>query len=388
MSRIRTRMSDERGWALVSSVLVLGILVALTLPLISLVDNQTRQSVNERKSESSFNLAEAAFDVAVFAVGSEWPSVEANAYPDACTSESLSARCPDPGLLSQAFAGADYSDPRWSVQFRDDTEGDQYYDAARVADNLTYDANGNDMMWVRADGRASGRDRTIVALVKRQVRVEDFPRNAITAGWFETTNNGNKRLVDTKGGAAQPGPVAVRCNSGNNPKCLDYRPGQVQPEVTIPSYEGPSVIEPDVLDRLREAAKSSGTYYTTTCPSSPRGRLVFIENASCGWAGGGSANTKDAPGMLVMANGTVDFGGGMTYYGLVYAANLQGSTGTLVRTRGAATIYGSIAIDGDGGYAAGSNGDNLVYDEAIFPLVNSFGGAVTVHNTWRELPAS
>ena len=388
MSPLRSRLSDERGWALVSSVLVLGILVALTLPLISLVDNQTRQSVHERKSESSFNLAEGAFDVAVFAIGSEWPAVAENAYPTLCSSEAVTAGCPDPELLSETYAGPDYAAPRWTVQYRDDSEGDEYYDATRVENNPTYDANDNDMMWVRADGRASGRDRTIVALVKRQSRIEDFPRHALTAGWFETTNNGNKRLVDTKGGAAQPGPLAVRCNNENNPRCLNYQPGQVQPEVTLPGYEGAPVIEPDALGRLREAAKSFGTYHTTRCPSSPEGRLVFIENADCGWAGGGRANTKESPGMLVVANGTVDFGGGMTYYGLVYGANLQGSSEAIVRTRGAATIYGSIAIDGAGGFAAGSNGDNLIYDEAIFPLVSTFGGAVTVHNTWRELPAS
>ena len=387
MSRLRARISDERGWALVSSVLVLGILVALTLPLISLVDNQTRQSVHERKSESSFNLTEAAFDVAVFAVGSEWPAVAANAI-EPCSSATVVPGCPDPDLISQAYAGPDYSAPSWRVEFRDDSEGDEYYDAARVENNPTYDANRNNMMWVRADGSASGRDRTIVALVKRQARVEDFPRNAITAGWFATTNNGNKRLVDTKGGAAQPGPVAVRCSKTTNPRCLDYRPGQVQPEVTVPGYEGASAIEPGALDRLRDAAKSFGTYYANRCPNTPAGRLVFIEDADCGWAGGGSANSKTSPGMLVVANGTVDFGGGLTYYGLVYGANLQRSTGAVVTTRGAATIYGSIAIDGEGGYAAGSNGDNLVYDEAIFPLVSTFGGAVTVHNTWRELPAS
>ena len=330
--------------------------------------------------------------MAVFSLGTEWPAVEDAALPESCTSEALTPGCPDPELLSQTYAGPDYSAPHWSVQFRDDSDGSEYYDPAQVEDNLTYDANENDMMWVRADGRAAGRDRTIVALVKREARAEEFPHNAITAGWFATTNNGNKRLVDTKGGAAQPGAVAVRCNNGvgagRGNGCLDYRPGQVQPEITLSDYEGTSVIDAEALDRLRETAKSLGSYHATSCPKKPDGKLVFIENADCGWAGGGSSNTKNSPGMLVVANGTVDFGGGMTYYGFVYAANLQGSAGAVVTTRGAATIYGSIAIDGAGGYAAGSNGDNLVYDEAIFPLVSTFGGAVTVHNTWRELPSS
>ena len=59
-----TGLREERGWGLVTSVLVVGILLSLSLPLLSLVDTQQTQSSQERKSESSFNLAEAALESA------------------------------------------------------------------------------------------------------------------------------------------------------------------------------------------------------------------------------------------------------------------------------------------------------------------------------------
>jgi hypothetical protein len=78
----------------------------------------------------------------------------------------------------------------------------------------------------------------------------------------------------------------------------------------------------------------------------------------------------------------------MTYYGLIYAANLQRSTGVVMGVSGAATIYGSVAVDGPGGITVGSNGENVIYDDRVFGFVKAFGGAATVQGSWRELPAS
>ena len=92
--------------------------------------------------------------------------------------------------------------------------------------------------------------------------------------------------------------------------------------------------------------------------------------------------------MFVIANGTLSFGGNFTYYGLVYVANLQQTTGVVVRMHGSAMIVGSVAIDGGGGVDAGSSGKNFVYDDGVFPLVTTFSAAAPVQGSWRELPAS
>jgi hypothetical protein len=371
-------------------MLVVGILISLSLPLLSLVDVQQSQSAQERKSESSFNLAEAALDASVFVLGKDWPKVATGAYPDTCTDASTSLHCPTPDLLTQTYTGGDYTNRGWTVQVRDDAGG-EYYDPASVPSMPRWDANGNAKLWVRADAHAAEGERTVVALVRLIEHTEAFPRNAITAGWFTVATGGSKVVVDTKGGTAQAAPVAVRCTDPPpSLHCLDYQAdrGQVSPDTSAPGYAGDTAVPADALERLRARAKSLGTYYESGCPQSPTGELVFVETGNCNYDGGGSANSAGAPGMFVIANGTLLFGGSFTYYGLVYAANLQRSDDIVLTIFGAATVVGSIAVDGDGGVRVGSSGNNVVYADGIYPSITSFGGAAPVQGSWRELPAS
>lgn len=391
MSRIGARLAQERGWGLISSVLVLGILLSLALPLMSLVDGQQRQSAHERRSESSFNLAEGAFDAGLFVLSSEWPATAGGAYPRTCTADSTSLRCPNAAILARIYSGADYTARGWTVRFRDDGTGGDYYDPALVDQQPSWDANRNAKMWVRADGRAGGRDRTVVALVRRQDQFEPFPRNAVTSGWFATGNNGQKLIVNTKGAAAQSAPIAVRCKDSSRPPspCLNYRAdrGQVSPEMVYTGYGGETAVATDALERLRARAKALGSYHSS-CADSPAGELVFVESGDCHYSGGGDVNRESSPGVLIVARGTIKFTGSLTFHGLVYAANEQRSAGEVLRINGAATISGSIAVDWGGGTTVGSNGNNLIFDDRVFPLLKSFGSAATVQGTWRELPAS
>ena len=286
MTRICTRLRDERGWGLVSSVLVVGILLSLSLPLMSLVDGQQLQSAHERKSESSFNLAEGALDASVFVLGKNWPAVAGGAYPSTCTNEATSAGCPTPAVLASAYTGGDYTDPGWSIQIRDD-DGTEYYDPATVPSRPTWDANGNQRVWVRADAHAAEGERSVVALVRRIDTTIAFPRNAITSGWLEITPTAPKVYVDTQGNAAQPAGVAVRCtNPPPSPKCLDFRQGQVSPDTVTTGFAGRTAVMAETLDQLRERAQALGTY-SSGCPSSPAGELVFVESGNCNYAGGG-----------------------------------------------------------------------------------------------------
>jgi type II secretory pathway pseudopilin PulG len=392
MSRIRARLSDERGWGLVSSVLVVGILISLSLPLLSLVDTQQNQSANERKSESSFNLAEAALDASMFVLGKDWPALASGAYPGTCSATSTELNCPSPDLLTRTYTGGDYKNAVWTVQVRDDagTPPVEYYDPVVVPGRPSWDSNHNQKVWVRADAHSDTGTRTVVALVKRIDRVIPFPRNAVTAGYFSVATGGNKVVVDTKGDTAQAAPVAVRCLVPAPSSCLDYRPDrdQVSPDTTTTGYGGTTAIAPEILESMRAKAKALDTYFTS-CPASPAGEMVFVETGNCRYTGGGSVNAPPAaPGIFIVGNGTIEFGGGMTFYGLAYAANLQHSTGTIVRVFGSATIMGSIAADGGGGVTIGSSGENLIYADTIWPNLNTFSGAAPVQGSWRELPAS
>jgi len=388
MSRVRARLAEERGWGLISSILVVGILLSLSLPLLSMVDTQQNQSAQERKSESSFNLAEAALDASMFVLGKDWPALATGAYPATCSATSTSLNCPAPDLLTQTYTGGDYRNAVWTVQVRDDT-GTEYYDPATVPSRPSWDSNHNQKVWVRADADSDTGTRTIVALVKRIDRVIPFPRNAVTAGWFTVATNGNKVVVDTKGDTAQAAPVAVRCKVPAPSPCLGYDPNRphVTPDTTTVGYGGTTAIAPDILESMRAKAKALDTYYTS-CPGSPAGEMVFVETGNCRYTGGGSVNSAGTPGVFIVGNGTIEFGGGITYYGLAYAANLQQSTSTIVRVFGSATIVGSIAADGGGGVTFGSSGVNVFYADTIWPNLTSFSGAAPVQGSWRELPAS
>ena len=162
----------------------------------------------------------------------------------------------------------------------------------------------------------------------------------------------------------------------------------MSPDTSRPGYGGQTTISPEALELMRAKAQALDSYYASGCPASPAGQLVFVESGNCSYGGGGSANSAASPGVFVVANGTIAFGGGMTYYGLAYAANLQQSTGVVVSTQGSATIVGSIAADGGGGVSVGSSGQNVVYADTVFPAITTFSGAAPVQGSWRELPAS
>ena len=68
-------------------------------------------------------------------------------------------------------------------------------------------------------------------------------------------------------------------------------------------------------------------------------------------------NTLANPGLYIVERGTVDFGGNIEFWGVVYNANLDNSNlATMVETSGTAAIHGGALVDGAGGVYAGSSG--------------------------------
>ena len=246
-------------------------------------------------------------------------------------------------------------------------------------------------------GRAPKRSSTaagarIVALVEVQ-RVDSsllFSHNAITSGWFRTTNNGNKVIVDTQGTSAQPAPVAVRCLL-RIPSCLGYQTGkgQISPDTTETAYAGGNALTADRLDTLRTRAIADGTYHASGCPANPSGAVVVIENGDCSYnnSAGPCCNSAAAPGVLAIVNGTLSLTGNTVYHGVVYMANQQNSPGVVLSLNGTAGIYGAVAVDGPGGLLAGSSGVNISFARSVFNSVVGYGTAGVIQNTWRELTA-
>jgi hypothetical protein len=243
-----------------------------------------------------------------------------------------------------------------------------------------------------------GKRRTLVALVKAEKTALTFPRHTMVAGWFETTNNGNKVIIDNSGGFP-PSEIIVRCGfPGGSPpanNCAEYETnkGQISPERVFSDPNLPNAITPEALDSLRSAAVADGNY-SAGCPTSLQGNVpgevVFIEDAgtNCIFNGNNDYNTAAKPGFLVVAKGTLEINGTATFWGVIYHANVDDSDASVVILGGNVEINGSIVVDGRGGIFAGSSKVNIVWNPNVFNNINAFGTAGIVQNTFREINAS
>jgi hypothetical protein len=404
---MRARLRSEQGSVLITAMVLMSIMLAVGLATYGLVDSQTRESGFERMRETSFNVGEGLLGSQVFILSRGWPGTTGAQYPT-CANGSSNSKCPNGTTILSDFGGVDVArGVSWQTRVVDNaldtiTGSDEqtrctsnrnatpsFYSDSRLAGAASWDQNGDCRLWVRSTASIDGRRRTFVGLVRVEQINESFPKNTITAGWFETNDSGNKVLVDTQGNAAQPAPVAVRCPAFG-PGCADWEvdKGQVSPNTVTYNYPSPTALSAASLDRLRERAQSVGSYYATGCPPSLAGPLIFVENANCSYTGNDVYNSVASPGVLVFARGTLEIAGNVEFYGLIYMANLQNSTGLVLDLGGNSLVQGSVAVDGDGGVRVGESKVNLVYDPAAATRVVSYGNAGIIQNTWREIPAT
>jgi hypothetical protein len=403
---MRRRLMREEGDILVIAVVMVSLMLVVGAAAMATVDTQTDVSKRDRQHESTFNLVEGVLNAQTFVLGRTGTGTVANQFPAACTSAVTAARCPDPEQIGRTYTGAVQNDygasPTWWTQVRDNPNASLYSPAAVSAAAL-YDLNGDNRLWVTASATVRGRTRTLVALIAVENKPVTFPSYALVGAYLETSNSGNSLLVN----AGDSLGIAVRCDEPPQSDCLDYSTkhgGQLSPVGAYQlDYAVELAIQPDALADLEDFAKASGTYYAT-CPSgAPKGAVVVIESGNCGpWTGNASycCNSPTQPGLLIIKCGSVAFGGGVNFNGIVYAPNRTTtestgswcSNGVVVTTQGNSVITGGVLVDGPGGIRIGSSGSgqtktgNLVYSPAAFSGINVAGTAGIVQNTWREIP--
>ena len=414
--RILRSAGSERGTVLATTMILLALMTTGGLATYAYVDSQTEESGRQRVRETSFNVGEGLLGAQVFILSRGWPGTTATQYPSSCTTGAAQDKCPDAGSLVAAFGGPDVAKGvTWQTRVLDNRMDNSrlaslpsdatercaaasratpsYYDDATMMATpvVTYDENTDCRMWVRAQANIDGRRRTFVGLVRVDQLTEQFPRNTITAGKVATGNSGNKTLIDTDGDppVAQPGAVAVRCPSSQGSSCVNTgKDEQISPRLINYDYPSPTALSADALDRLRERARSLGTYYTSYsgCSQTLAGPLVFIETANVDCTGTMKFNAPPSPsGMLIVGRGTLAFGGTTEFYGLIHHANLDNSSGWLVQTSGTGLIKGSVSVDGPGGVFINAIQENLIYDPSVFGRLVSYGNAGIIQNTWREI---
>jgi Tfp pilus assembly protein PilX len=409
---VRRRLAeDEGGWALITALMLMVVMVVGGLSLMSAIDTQTSSSATERHRETAFNLAEGALNAQLFALSRDWAgkgmaanaaaNTAANPYPAWCTPASTSSRCPSGPALTSAFASADAKGATWNTTVRDDGASplDTFYSEDAIANQPGYDANKNGKLWVRAQATVDDKTRTIVALVQAQQQEEDIVHAAVAAGRLDLTNDGNKPLID--GG----GPVVVRCplvpNDPTGP-CLGQEFGsgrfkdqgalmdflQTQIPGTTPASDpsmGPAM-SPDAVARLKARAIADGTYFQTCDPSKLAGDVVWVVQGTCN-APAGDINSPNKPGMLILERGTISVTAQTDFYGVIYALNAGSPpiAGPVVTVHANGVIHGGVLVDGPGVVEVGSSKSNVVYTPNAFTAVQSYGTAGVIQNTWREI---
>ena len=402
------KLRQEGGNVLVTAILLMTAMMSVGLALASTVDTQTTQSRKERERESTFNLAEASLSAQTFILGRRGTGTAVRPYPAlGCPASGDEYFCPDDEQLMRNYTGdgqVDFGDDTtWETHVLDDADAagnpvrfwkDEYLD---VANWPRYDRDGNRHVWVRSEAQVRGHTRAIVAWVKIEDRIVSFPRYAVLSGYLHGKNSGGhggRPLVNSTGSLG----IAVRCNQAPQSNCIDLNPTkgpQLQPPANFQlQYPNSTAIGGDDLAALEDMAIANGTWYAS-CPANPNGDVVYVKNAgTCRYTSSTAAapgqtkccNSAANPGLFVLERGSVDFGGNIEFYGVVYHANLDNSSNErLVETSGTAAIYGGVIVDGNGGVYAGSSGDNIVYNAFAFDNITATGTAGVVQNTWREI---
>jgi len=420
-----TRVGSEQGFALVTAIIVMGIMMTVGLAIFAYSDGQTTQTRLERVRESSFNLAERALEQQTFKLSRAWAGSPATAYPgptipaggQSCSSAITFVLCPNNAELISAGDSPDTNaETTWTTIVRDngdtdpatDNTGENFYTAALVDSRQSWDANKDGIIWVKATATVREKTRTLVAKVRVESVTLPFPKTSIIANTLVLSNEGNKKIIDTNGPSdGDIGPVLLRCTAPTAPGCIlsnsgrPYDPAS-DPRISPPSIDRPeagTVVGVETQTALKETAQANDTLYDS-CPTDAQltGAVVYITAAAgdCSYNINGSINSADSPGIIVVESSPTRFElrGNLHFYGLMYFMNTTGGPDPdkiVLDMDGTIVIHGSIAIDGDGALRAGSSGaggqdePNLSFDQSLFGQLKSYGTAGILQNSWREI---
>lgn len=392
-------LRSEAGSSIVIAMVLMSMMFAVGLAAYAFVDTQQVESMRERHRESSFNLAEAVLNSHSFVLSRRWAG-SVNSYGTATpTCSNLSApalMCPDPAQLAAAFGSSDYlTGTSWQTTVYDNVTG-PFYDASEIEAGTGaphWDANGDGVVWVKAETIVRDRPRRIVALVQVQPYQEEIPKNVIIAGQFELTPNGNGVYIKTNPDETSEHRVLLRCDLGD-PSCAEFTPDKRNPQLDPAGaidglkFVGEDALADDIKERLKERAAADGTIYNG-CPSESQltGKVVWVEGCADGsYTRNFTWNSPENPGILIWADGFLELGGRSTFWGIVYHLNNEDSSDDeLLRLRGGLTIKGGAFVDGPGGIDVGSNRVNLDYWDDAFTNITSYGSASIVQNSWRDI---
>jgi Tfp pilus assembly protein PilX len=437
--RLKRRMRDESGSVLVTALILMIVAFGLGYAALAATDVQTHQTGYETAGEAAFNLAESALDAQARLLQLNWPGTTASTATCNQSSPS-SSTCPGTAVtnsFSSTYAGHEYSNPTWSTQIGGACptssqtcaslgESPSYYSDPIPATAMGCDCYSANAVWVRAQATVLGQTRVVVGETERQGVVVPLPDTTITAGGVNTSNRGNKVIIEQHdaAGLVSAGTIDLTCGTTTTQPsyqsgCAGWDPsknqadpgtqgtGGYQTGYTDPN--GYSVLSASELMSLENAATT-----VSGCPSSWNG-LIYIPNLSsgCQVADNGSGCSKSSapssgatPGMVIVGNAggnTLHVGANTCYFGVIYMVNTGGATpsggGTCSTSQSNApltldansVVYGALFADNCGlitvGQASG-NTATVYFDSLALSAATAYDTPVLAKNTFRILPGS
>ena len=419
LARIRIHLASERGWALLTALVMLSLMAAIGLAALAYVDTQTAASRQERTRDSAYNLAEGVLAEQAYLLVNYPPASSGFAYPDCTWSTGQAAAvrtggmaasaCISPSSLNATFSSnPDYAaSVTWTTRVRDNwgsqtcQEGggsncSYFYDKSSAGAQpypsctsgcFSWDSNGDNEVWVVAQASVRGKKHTLVELVRVDKHPIGIPNSVLIAGYVDFQN---KHTSVAANGSA----VDMRCNSSQGSNCVES--SHIEPSGSIVyGYPGQNVLQTPDITALVARAKQENAYYDS-CPTDPPGTLVVVlatSSSQCGW----SSLPVTSPskfGTYIQLNGQLRLNGTNSYYGLIYLGNSSvpgfgvGSprSDDVYYDNGNATIQGSLMVDGPGGAHIGNGAQSAMsFDSRAFTNLWSYGNQNIVKGSFREI---
>lgn len=418
---------DERGFVLITAMIVLAVFMVLTVAMVTIVDVQTNQSGHERSGEAAFELASSALRTEAYQLQVAWPATSTQVLPSCNSTTAQQPGCEGTALtqeLQSTTSGPDYAHATWSAQAFDNTQ--PTYSPTLATSAPAWDANGDNSMWVRAQATANGQTRTVVERVTRRLQTVTLPENVVTAGGLYTKSSGTPTIIDaTDPTSGVTGPVEVRCSASGQPpqgNCLGWQPGQLSPASAyqagyVDPADGSGILTSAELQTFVQTAAANGTLYDENgtsygtfaaqygCPPEPTNGIVVVAGTgACAYKSNATWNTAAAPGVIIFlsSQASISFQGSEVFNGLLYMANEGGVTPaassvctsaqlstapTLVTVAGSAVISGGIFVNGCGLVSLQDNGDALNFSLNAFQALQTYGSATPAPGTFRVVSA-
>jgi Tfp pilus assembly protein PilX len=428
-------MREESGSVLVIALVLMIAALGLGFAAVAATNVQTHQTGYETAGEAAFNLAESALDAQARLVQLNWPGTTASTTT--CNQNSTaSSTCPGTAVtnnFSSTYAGQEYSNPTWSTEVggvcptsnqtcASLAESPSYYSDPIPSSAMGCDCYSANAVWLRSQATLLGQTRVVVGEMQRQGVVVPLPQTTITAGGVNTSNNGNKVIIEqsdtaptgltgginlTCGTSATQPSWQSGCAGWDNTKSNDQAsPGTYQAGYSDPN--GYSVLSPAQLASLEQTATQSGTAPPAgTCPSNWNG-LVYIQSTPAGgclvpkntsYNGCNTPPPSSAtPGMIIVGGGSLELGANVCYFGVIYMANAGGPTpsggGVCTSTDPVLTLdansnaYGALFADNCGLVTIGqSSGQSatVYFDSLAFGGAKAYDTPVLAKNTFRIL---